>query len=198
MNSDTLQHMDPDYAQKFKDAGLVPEGSSGMALDPAADRGKVRTWMAGSTEPTDMTPEEAVELYADNFSDIVIPEGLTIWDDLDAATVTLKYANGMTYPLAMNVVDGNTPASRLLNHSNYLVIPADESLNPVLTGRTMPNLFHVRIQLLELEKQVKDQQLEIGRLVWQFSEILKEYQSADWKDPVGVFRDGLDTSPHGL
>ena len=191
LNSDVLQHMAEDYAQKFRDAGLTPAPNP-LAMEGAPEEGMVRTWLQGIDTPWDMPLDEAVELYADNWIDVELPESLTVWEPIATKTITFKYANGMTYPVPLTSIEqSQMPAARLLNHSNFLVIPADESLNPVLSGRTVPNMFGLRVDLELADAEFKRQQIEIGFLVYEFAKIIKKYTATSWKNPVGVFRDGL-------
>lgn len=191
LTSDTLQHMAPEYAQAFRDAGLAPHHNT-LALEGAPVEGMVRTWFADSDQPWDMSKDEAVALHVDNFVDASLPE-LTVYEPVDSLVITFEYANGMKYPMPLHsIAMTQDPAERLLNHSNYLVIPADESLAPVISARTCPNMAGLRIALNERDAEMKNQQIEIGFMVYEYAKTIKSLaHGAKWKSPVEQFQSGL-------
>jgi hypothetical protein len=191
LDVDVTTHMAPEWSAAFHEAGLQGHRNT-MSMEPTPDEGTVRTWFQGSDQPWDMPIEEAAEIYADNFTDVQIPE-VTVWDPIDQQTITVVYANGSTLPVVLNTIEqSQTPASKLLNHNNFLIIPADDGLNPVLSARTCPNLFALRVELNEADARYKAQQIQIGELVNQFAKAIKDLaHGSRWKSPVDTFRDGL-------
>jgi hypothetical protein len=126
-----------------------------------------------------MTEEQAIELHADNWIGATLPHELTVWDPIDAQVLTFQYANTVEYPVLLSSIEqSQAPAERLLNHLGFLIIPADEQLNPVLSARTCPRMFKLRTVLNELDAEIKAKQLEIGFMVLTFQEAIANLGSS--------------------
>jgi hypothetical protein len=190
LDSDTLQHMAPEYAEQFRSAGLQSHYNT-MSGEGTPQEGTVRTWLYGVETPFDMPEDEAGQLYLDAFTAVLLPE-ITVWDPIDQQTVTFQYPSGATYPIPLaSIALEYRPAAKLLNHNYSLILPVDEAWQPVINHRTCPRMAELRILLIEKDAEYKDKQLEIGFLVNEFRKIINEYTAASWTNPVGVFRDGI-------
>jgi hypothetical protein len=193
LTSDTLQHMLPEYADRFRNAGLQPHHNS-LSGEGTPQAGTVRTWMSGVETPFDIPEDEAGALYLDAFTGVVLPQ-ITVWDPIDQQTVTFQYPSGATYPIPLNSIALEYhPADKLLNHNYALILPVDNGWQPVISSRTCPRMAGLRILLNERDAEYKSKQLEIGDMVNEFSMIIDKYTATSWTNPVNTFRAGIAPS----
>jgi hypothetical protein len=162
ITEDAVSAMEEGFAEAFRAAGFSGGPAEGM----------VRTWMQGVEEPWDLPEQEASELYCDNFADVELPNlgEMTIWDPVQDQTCEFRYTNGKTFSVRLgDIQQDDAPASFLWNDSNYLIVPVNESWQPVLNARTTTNMFQFRYGLEQADREIREQQLEIGFMARQFA-----------------------------
>lgn len=182
-----VQAMEQGFADAFRNAGFKDGPAEGM----------VQTWFPGIDEPYEMSEDDASQLFCDNFTDVEMPHlsEMTIWDPVVQQDCAFQYANGKTFTVKLGDIEATSaPASFLWNDSNYLLVPVDDSWQPVLNARTTLNMFQFRYGIEQADTEIRAQQLEIGFMVHTFSEAIKRLAKAgSWRNPVDSFRSGLKT-----
>ena len=180
-----IQHMEAGFAEAFRNAGFQDGPAEGM----------VRTWIYGLDDPFDMAEDEAAQLFCDNFVDVVMPNlsEMTIWDPVVQQECEFHYANGKTFTVKLgDIAASSAPPSFLWNDSNSLLVPVDDSWQPVLNARTTLNMFQFRYGIEQMDTEIRAKELEIGELINIFAQqIRKLAHGGTWRNPVDVFRGGL-------
>jgi hypothetical protein len=185
VNGQAVQAMEQGYAEAFRAAGFTDGAAEGM----------VRTWIPNIEQPWDMPEEEATQLFCDNFTAVVMPNlsEMTIWDPVLDQVCDFQYANGKTFRVRLGDIEqSSAPASFLWNDSNFLLVPVDDSWQPVLNARTTLNMFQFRYGIEKADNEIRAQQLEIGFMVNTFAKAIRDLaHGANWRSPVDAFRAGL-------
>jgi hypothetical protein len=180
ITEDAVRAMEPGFSEAFRSYGFLDRPAEGM----------VRTWIPHMDAPWDMSEQEASELYVDNYVEATLPNlsEMTIWDKLQDQIVEFRYANGKTFSIRLGDIEqDDRPASFLWNDSNFLVVPVDDNWMPVINARTALNMFQLRYGLEQADAQIRDDQLEIGFLVYTFSEAIKRLATeSQYSDPRGA------------
>jgi len=159
--------MEQGFAQAFRNAGVRDRPADGM----------VRTWLRGIKEPWDMPEDEASQLYCDNFVDVRLPNlsEMTIWEPLQDQICEFRYANDKTFSARLgDIQQSDTAADFLWNDANFLIVPVDQSWQPVLNARTTTNMFQFRYGLEREDARIRDQQLEIGFMIKRFMDAIAD------------------------
>jgi peptidoglycan hydrolase-like protein with peptidoglycan-binding domain len=170
-----------------------PDGPDSFSNHPP--QGFVRTWI-DPQDFVDASDDDVVAGYLDNFTNAELAQDLTEWDlpNIDHIPVQLTYSNGGSYQISFaSLSDDSTPLTRLKNESGIFV-PADDSLNPVLSAGTVRNLLQVRQFAHNRVAEVAQQNLEIAEMVAAFAEDIAHLLESMQSNSDAVLRslDGLE------
>jgi hypothetical protein len=117
--------------------------------------------------------------YVDNNIDsirILLPD---LWSNIDDQTLTLVYANGLTYEVVLGHIHsaGGQVAERYRKWGG-IIFPSDGNGQLLLDATNTPRLVAIKRAVHDKWQEVQHQRLEIAEIVYSFSEIISLYGDA--------------------
>lgn len=159
VTNDVVAHMDPEIAQKFRDAGYDP--------NQAAD-GYQRVWQEDGTY-WDYSDADFAERYVDNFAYWEIQPDVLDLQAIDNETLTIRLANGLEHRMPLGQIGGSLSGWRYVQHDG-LIFPASD-LNITYDAYKCPTLNALRMQLHIVVNEAARRRLQLAWIVFAFSQV---------------------------
>lgn len=119
----------------------------------------------------DYSDADFATLYVDYATGFQIPVDPWAPQEIDKETLTLHYANGLTYSVRLAEVGTGSPTDRY-TMKDSLIVPCDAHLTVSLTRSHVPHLYLLREHIHATIRRVIQERLEIAYVVAAFADII--------------------------
>jgi hypothetical protein len=163
---------------------VVEPGDEGGVDLPTVDHfdEQIQVWF-NAEDSINYSWDYVQQIYVDNhitnFS--IQPDPGTL--NVDDQQLTLTYESGEEYSLVLGTIAETGPgATKYYQPLSQLIVAADNDLNPLLNGRTTPNLLRLRQALNQLMVEANQQRIEIASIAYSFAKMIKGLANTDMSD----------------